>query len=80
MQLSVEQLKKIAEKPLRMEMPCHSQAVEHCVRMVAEASSQVYGMDARDSYIGKQPTTTLVTRALMLVQCIASWAEAEGNG
>jgi len=51
MQLSVEQLDKIAEEPIRMEVPCHSQAVERCVRMVTEASSQVYGMDARDGYI-----------------------------
>jgi len=51
MQLPVEQLEKIAKEPLRMEMPCHSQAVERCVRMVTEASSQVYGMDARDGYI-----------------------------
>jgi len=27
---------------------------------------------------GQQPVTTLVTRALMLVQCIASWAEGRG--
>jgi len=51
MQLSVEQLEKIAEEPIHMEMPCHSQAVERCVRMVTEASSQVYGMDATDGYI-----------------------------
>jgi len=51
MKLSMEQLEKIAQEPLLIEIPCHSQAVERCVRMVTEASSQVYGMDARDGYI-----------------------------
>ena len=48
---TVEQLEKIAEEPLICDIPCHSQAVERCVRLVTEASSQVYGEDARDGFI-----------------------------
>lgn len=41
----------IVQRPYTVDVPCHSQGVERCVRMVTEASSAVYGMDARDGYI-----------------------------
>ena len=50
--ISDEDLEKIVQKPFSVDMPCHSQGVERCVRMVTEASNAVYGMDARDGYIG----------------------------
>lgn len=31
--------------------PCHTQAVERCVKLVTEASSAVYGQNARDGFI-----------------------------
>ena len=49
--LSDEELQKIVQQPFSVDIPCHSQGVERCVRMVTEASNAVYGMDARDGYI-----------------------------
>lgn len=34
-----------------LKFPCHSQAVERCVKLVTEASTAVCGFDARDGYI-----------------------------
>ena len=51
MKLSLQQLEKFAQEPLAVDIPCHSQGVERYVRMVTEASCQVYGMDARDGFI-----------------------------
>ena len=31
--------------------PCHTQVVERCVKLVTEASSAVYGQNARDGFI-----------------------------
>lgn len=31
--------------------PCHTQAVERCVKLVTEASGSVFGVEARDGYI-----------------------------
>jgi len=49
--MSNDQLDDIVQQPLSTEIPCHSQAVERCVRMVSEASNAVYGFQARDGYI-----------------------------
>ena len=49
--LSDEELKEIVQRPYCVDIPCHSQGVERCVRMVTEAASSVYGYDARDGYI-----------------------------
>ena len=49
--LSDEELMNIVQQPLSVDIPCHSQGVERCVRMVTEASNAVYGMDSRDGYI-----------------------------
>ena len=40
------------------DLPCHSQAVKRCVKMVTEASSSLFGQSSRDGYI----RTTLLTR------------------
>lgn len=32
-------------------LPCHTQAVERCVKLVTEASTSVCGPDARDGFI-----------------------------
>lgn len=41
--------------------PCHTQAVERCVKLVTEASNKVCGHEARDGYI----RATLKSRSLM---------------
>lgn len=50
-------------KPIRhiQKFPCHTQAVERCVKLVTEASSKVCGHEARDGYI----RTTLESRSIM---------------
>lgn len=43
------------EKPLELpNYPCHSQSVERCVKLVSEASHQVYGADKRHGLILSQ--------------------------
>lgn len=34
-----------------LKFPCHSQAVERCVKLVTEASAAVCGYEARDGFI-----------------------------
>lgn len=41
--------------------PCHTQAVERCVKLVTEASQKVVGSDARDGFI----RSTLLSRSSM---------------
>ncbi|KAK4882474.1 hypothetical protein RN001_005793 [Aquatica leii] len=44
----------ISDVPAEIEMlnfPCHSQAVERCVKLVTEASAAVCGYEARDGFI-----------------------------
>lgn len=52
---STDELKEmIANVPDQMSLlnvPCHSQAVERCVKLVTEASSSVCGQEARDGFI-----------------------------
>ncbi len=50
-QLSDEELENIADVPLTLPIPCHSQGVERCVRLVTESSNAVFGKEARDGYI-----------------------------
>lgn len=50
-------------KPMRdiKKFPCHTQAVERCVKLVTEASNKVCGHEARDGYI----RSTLLSRSVM---------------
>lgn len=41
--------------------PCHTQAVERCVKLVSEASVKVCGQESRDGYI----KSTLLSRSIM---------------
>ena len=41
--------------------PCHTQAVERCVKLVTEASQKVCGPGSRDGYI----RSTLLSRSVM---------------
>ena len=50
-EISTEELNKLAKNPLTIKIPCHSQRVERCIKMVTEAFQQVYGKDSRDGYI-----------------------------
>lgn len=47
--------------PEIQKFPCHTQAVERCVKLVTEASNKVFGHEARDGYI----RTTLKSRSVM---------------
>ena len=49
--ISDEELEQIADRPLELHVPCHSQGVERCIRTVTEAAAAVYGREARDGYI-----------------------------
>ena len=49
-EISTEEHNKFAKNPLTIKIPCHSQGVERCIKMVT-ASQQVYGKDSRDGYI-----------------------------
>lgn len=55
MELSEEYLKNCIHKKKMIEIsvnfPCHTQAVERCVKVVTEASSKVCGETSRDGYI-----------------------------
>lgn len=44
-----------------LKFPCHTQAVERCVKLVTEAAGKVCGHESRDGYI----RTTLKSRSLM---------------
>lgn len=44
-----------------MNFPCHTQAVERCVKLVTEASDKVCGQDNRDGFI----RTTMLSRSVM---------------
>lgn len=46
-----EMIAEIPEKINLFKMPCHTQAVERCVKLVTEASLAVCGSDARDGFI-----------------------------
>ena len=58
---SKEELQKFAENPLLVRVPCHSQAVERCTKLVSEASKQVYGKESRDGYV----KATIKSRKIM---------------
>ncbi|GBN33705.1 hypothetical protein AVEN_61571-1 [Araneus ventricosus] len=49
--------------PIRetQKFPCHTQAVERCIKLVTEASNKVCGHEVRDSYI----RATLKSRSIM---------------
>lgn len=49
------------ELSLHLELPCHTQAVERCVKVVSEASLNVCGAHARDGFI----RTRLLDRKIM---------------
>jgi len=51
MSMTTEELNSFIDHPLRTAIPCHSQGVERCVKVVTEASSEVFGADARDGFI-----------------------------
>lgn len=50
-QLSDLEIEGIRKDPLKLNHPCHNQAVERHVKLVTEASSQVCGFDRRDGLI-----------------------------
>ena len=52
--------KKLEEK--LFDCPCHTQAVERCIKLVTEASCRVYGKNSRDGFV----RTTIELRRKML--------------
>ncbi|KAK4879050.1 hypothetical protein RN001_004865 [Aquatica leii] len=42
---------KVPEEIEILKFPCHTQAVERCIKLVTEASSLVCGAEARDGFI-----------------------------
>jgi len=49
--LSKNQLEEFIQRPFSSLIPCHSQGVERSIKLVTEASSSVYGAEARDGFI-----------------------------
>lgn len=47
-------IKDVPEEIEILRFPCHSQAIERCVKLVTEASSKVCGPEARDGFIRSQ--------------------------
>ena len=50
-ELSSSEIASVVDNPLKPDHPCHNQAVERHVKVVAEASGQVVGYDKRDGPI-----------------------------
>lgn len=46
-----EMIANVPDQMSLLKVPCHSQAVERCVKLVTEASSSVCGQEARDGFI-----------------------------
>ena len=51
MKLSNDELNHFRDLPLTLNYPNHTQCVERCIKLVTEASSSVYGFEARDGFI-----------------------------
>ena len=49
--LSTQQISHFVDSPLILKYPNHTQSVEHCIKLVSEASSTVYNFNARDGFI-----------------------------
>lgn len=49
-----QMIKDVPEGMEILRFPCHSQAIERCVKLVTEASSKVCGPEARDGFIRSQ--------------------------
>ena len=52
--ITVEEIDELIETKEKREfphLPCHTQAVERCVKLVTEAASLVYGQISRDGFI-----------------------------
>jgi len=50
--LSDEEIKAVTDAPLAVATyPNHTQSVEHCLKVISDASKAVYGYDARDGFI-----------------------------
>ena len=66
----IKKLVKIGEAPIVdfPRFPCHTQAVERCVKLITQASATVCGQKARDGFIrsrleGRRITPTFNTKA-----------------
>ena len=59
--LSIQQISHFVDSPLILKYPNHTQPIEHCIKLVSEASSTVYNFDVRDGFIGAQ----IQSRSLM---------------
>ena len=59
----IKSIIKSDTKPIRdiKKFPCHTQAVERCVKLATEASTKVYEHEARDGYI----RSMLLSRSVM---------------
>ncbi|KAK4875539.1 hypothetical protein RN001_011961 [Aquatica leii] len=55
---------KVPEEIEILKFPCHTQAVERCIKLVTEASSLVCGAEARDEIF--LPNVQLLTKVMSL--------------
>ena len=49
-EILTEGLNNFPKNPLTIKLPCHSQSVERCIKMVTKASYEVYGKDSKEGY------------------------------
>ena len=50
--LSNEEISNFEEEPFKVpKYPLHTQSVESCIRLVAEAARSLYGLEARDGFV-----------------------------
>ena len=49
--MDIGQINSFIKSPLKIQIPCHSQAVELSIKMVTESAKSVYGADSRDGFV-----------------------------
>ena len=60
--LSSSEIASIADNPLKLDHPCHNQAVERHVKVVTKASGQVIGYERRDGLIRQKLESRMIMK------------------
>ena len=60
--LSSSEIASIADSPLKLDRPCHNQAVERHVKIVTEESGQVVGYERRDGLIRQKLKSRMIVK------------------
>ena len=60
--LSSSEIASTGDNPLKLDHPCHNQAVERHVKVVTEASGQVVGYERRDGLIRQKLKSRMIIK------------------